>query len=114
MPYQLQAVDYKDLRRLINHRYAFRSNGETSSYSDFPEAGITGVCTRVAVQRFGDNPSNWITSERLTIRSEQSLNTAPLHASVPDWDSNNSGTNSPESAHNPSWRGAWNVHVPLR
>jgi hypothetical protein len=36
-----------------------------------------------------------ITSELPTIRSEQSLNTAPLHASVPDWDSNNSGTNSP-------------------
>ena len=46
-------------------------------------------------ERDAENPSNWITSEWLTIRSEQSLNTAPLHASVPDWDSNNSGTNSP-------------------
>ena len=42
-----------------------------------------------------DNPSNWISSEWLTIRSEQSLNTTPLHASVLDWNSNNSGTNSP-------------------
>jgi len=36
-----------------------------------------------------------VPSESPTMRSEQSLNTAPLHASVPDWDSNNSGTNSP-------------------
>ena len=74
-------------RELLTTSYfhvVFTSDGQTGSWPDPGRLPVTNPWSLVS-----------ITSCLPTIRSEQSLNTAPLHASVPDWDSNNSGTNSP-------------------
>jgi hypothetical protein len=63
--------------------------GKPQFYTSVSLTWLTGLGREGVAFSFGLLPFG------LTIRSEQSLNTAPLHASVPDWDSNNSGTNNP-------------------
>jgi hypothetical protein len=58
-------------------------------------AGTFSGCITRYTENAAADAANRPLSGMPTIRSDQSLNTAPLHASVPDWDSNNSETNSP-------------------